>query len=437
MKNTDKQLLKNLNLNKFMKRFLSLALAAGLVLGLQARELVTFPNAANNYQLYPENNLPDVSQAPKGYENFHIEHYGRHGSRWLIGTHRHDGVIRMLEQGDSIGGLTERGRQILEEVRQARKDLTNKEGELSPKGAMQHRGIARRMYRNFPGVFKDGAYVNARSTTIPRCILSMSNAIVELLGNEPGLKVDIDASEADHWYMKNVTDYPAIEAEKEGLKLYKKFHKANSTDGAYLAKLFNKPAEVAEVIDEELMTEYLFDIAANSVSTGEQSDIFDIFSPVELDRIWRNQNAKWYIRSGNTPLTKGLVPLRQRFLLRNFIESADSAIVSKNLSANLRYGHEVIVIPFVCLLELNDYGKVYDNLDYLAENWHSYEIFPMACNVQMVFARPKKKNYTADDVLVKVLLNERPAKLPVPAVNGDYVRWKDLRAYYAKRIGME
>lgn len=421
-----------------LKHILSIAIFTGIALQVQARELVTFPHAANNYQMYPDQDLPDVSQAPKGYENFHIEHYGRHGSRWLIGYKRHDEAIRMFEKGDSVGGLTKRGKEILAELRQTRKELENREGELSPKGAAQHRGIARRMYRNFPGIFKKGTYVDARSTNIPRCILSMSNAVIELLNNEPGLNVDIEASASDHWYMKNVTDTEAIKAEKEGLeKPFKEFHKRNLTDGAYLAKLFKKPAETAEVINEEKLTEYLFDIAGNSVSTGDQSDIFDIFSPEEFDRIWRVQNAKWYICSGNTPLTKGLVPLRQRHLLQNFIESADTAIVSKNKSVNLRFGHEVIVIPFVCLLELNDYGKVYDNLDVLADNWHSYEIFPMACNVQMIFARPKKKNYTADDVLVKVLLNERPATLPVPAVNGDYVRWKDLREHYAKRIGMK
>ena len=87
-------------------------------------------------------------------------------------------------------------------------------------------------------------------------------------------------------------------------------------------------------------------------------------------------------------------------------------------------------------MELNDYGKRHDTLEELADTWRSYEIFPMGCNIQMVFARPaKKKNYTADDVIVKVLLNEHPVKLPVPFVNGDYVSWPALRNYYLEKIG--
>ena len=420
---------------------LSLVAAMGLTFSSEARELVGLPYAANNYQLYPEDNLPDVTKAPKGYDIFHIEHYGRHGSRWLIGYQRHDKVISMLERADTLaGGLTPRGREILAEVKRARKDMQDREGELSDKGAQQHRGIAHRMAKNFPSVFKKGTYVDARSTVVPRCILSMSNAVSQLSAEVPGLIVTkMDASEADAPYMKNVIDKPAIKAESDALAIYfPEFRNRNRTDGAFLSSLFKKPTEAAAVIDEDALADNLFEIAANSVSTGDQSSIMDIFSPEELDRIWRLQNAKWFLRSGNTPLTNGLPPMRQRNLLANIIQSADTAIVSPNRSANLRYGHEVIVIPLVVLLELNDYGKEYTNLDELAENWRSYEIFPMACNVQMVFARPAKaKNFNPDDVLVKVLLNEHPAKLPVPAVDGDYVRWSDLRAHYAKRIGLK
>ena len=42
---------------------------------------------ANYYYAYPypEKQLPKLTPAPKGYEPFHLEHYGRHGSRWHIG----------------------------------------------------------------------------------------------------------------------------------------------------------------------------------------------------------------------------------------------------------------------------------------------------------------------------------------------------------------
>lgn len=422
-----------------LKHILSISLLLSAAVFINARDLVGFPEAANNYREYPENNLPEVGNAPKGYENFHIEHYGRHGSRWLIGTWRHDNAIAWLERCDTLaGGLTPRGREVLEEVKQARRDLKHHEGDLSDKGAAQHRGIARRMAKNFPGVFRKGAYVDARSTMIQRCIISMGNAVTELKGVQPELNLRISASEINDPYMKNVTDKPAIQAENNAQVHVDKYKNENLTDGKFLSILFNNPDEAKLYFDEDLFGFYLYEIASNSVSTGDQSSIAEIFSPEDIDRFWRRMNVQWYIRSGNTPLSGGLVPLRQRHLLRNIIASADTAVVSDNISANLRFGHEVIVIPLVVLMELDDYGKTYTDMNDLADNWLSYNIFPMACNVQMIFARPaKEKKHNPEDVLVKVLLNEKPAKLPVPAVEGDYVRWTDLRKHYIDRFGME
>ena len=40
---------------------------------------------AANHVAYPWNdaNLPRLTPPPAGYEPFYIDHYGRHGSRWL------------------------------------------------------------------------------------------------------------------------------------------------------------------------------------------------------------------------------------------------------------------------------------------------------------------------------------------------------------------
>jgi hypothetical protein len=56
----------------------------------------------------------------------------------------------------------------------------------------------------------------------------------------------------------------------------------------------------------------------------------------------------------------------------------------------------------------------------------------MACNVQLVFYRPKKGKQ--GDILVKALLNEREATLPTKPVEGPYYRWEDLRQYYLDKI---
>ncbi len=58
---------------------------------------------------------------------------------------------------------------------------------------------------------------------------------------------------------------------------------------------------------------------------------------------------------------------------------------------------------------------------------------PMAGNIQMIFYR-KNGSSSPDDVLVKVLLNEREATLPVDSDLKPYYRWSDVRDYYLKKI---
>ena len=122
-------------------------------------------------------------------------------------------------------------------------------------------------------------------------------------------------------------------------------------------------------------------------------------------------------------------------LLKNIIETADTIVDNSKAhtpQATLRFGHEVCVMPLACLLELGNCGAQVENLDTLDNVWRNYRIFPMACNVQLVFYRPKKGK--TGDILVKALLNEREMTLPVQPVSSPYYRWADLRQYYLDKI---
>jgi hypothetical protein len=55
----------------------------------------------------------------------------------------------------------------------------------------------------------------------------------------------------------------------------------------------------------------------------------------------------------------------------------------------------------------------------------------MGGNIQMVHYR---RNPQDNDVLVKVLLNEREAELPVPTDCAPYYHWRDVREYYLKKL---
>ena len=119
------------------------------------------------------------------------------------------------------------------------------------------------------------------------------------------------------------------------------------------------------------------------------------------------------------------------------MRDADHALAHPDVhGASLRFGHESVVLPLVCLMGLDGADYSSTDLETLDRHWLSYKIFPMACNVQMVLYR-----HTAapDDhpVLVKILLNEHEASLPIDAVTGPYYRWADVRDYFINKLSCE
>lgn len=123
------------------------------------------------------------------------------------------------------------------------------------------------------------------------------------------------------------------------------------------------------------------------------------------------------------------MPFTQRNLLRNIIQTADTVTQTQ---ATMRFGHEVCVLPLACLLELDSCAVQVNDLDQLDAHWRNYRIFPMGCNIQLIFYRPAKG--AKGDILVKALLNEREVSLPVKTDRHPYYRWADLRQYYLDKL---
>ena len=394
--------------------------------------------AGSQYLAYPvpEYGIPELSAAPEGYVPFHMEHYGRHGSRWRLNQREYDDAYALLQKAYEDKKLTPRGIEVYELLKQLGNDADGRLGELTPLGHRQHRGIAQRMAANFPEIFTDSTYLDAKSTVVIRCILSMANEVAEFEKMYPNMKTKMDASRTTQKILAyNSTDTVAKRLGDKATIYVDEYVKTLPKPVAFYNKMFNDQQYVNDSIDKRRVFKRIFDVAVNMQSHDEYPSIFDIFTEEELNNEWLARNADWYITSGNTPLTKNRVPYNQRVLLRNIIESADTAMMSPNISANLRFGHESILLPLSVLMELNNAAYETTDLTTLADNWQNYQIFPMGSNIQIVFYRPEGPAvFTDEEILVKVLLNEAEATLPVTPVTGNYYRWKDLRNYYMDKL---
>lgn len=391
--------------------------------------------SGSNHLAYPGPVQDRLTAAPKGYHPFYISHYGRHGSRYLIGRDEYDVPAAVLARADSLGKLTPLGRDVLRRVRLLRAEADGRLGELTPLGAEQHRQIARRMYERFPEVFRGSVTVDAKSTVVIRCILSMENELQELLRLNPDLVIKHDASEHDMYYM-NQSDH-ALSARKtprRALVAWNDFASRHVSRAALMSRLFADSEYVKYEVDTLDLGNRLFKLASNVQSSplGSEMTLYDIFTKDELYNFWLADNASWYIGYGACALNGGTQPFSQRNLLRNIIHEADSCMALERPGATLRFGHETMVLPLVCLLGINGYDLSTACLDSLeSKGWINYKVFPMGANVQLVFYR---RSETDGEVLLKVLLNENEARLPLPSDLAPYYRWNDFKEYYLRKL---
>lgn len=418
-----------------MKRFILLSVVCCLVLGMSAQTakddiFADVRRSAANYYAYPQPNA-ELTAAPTGYKPFYLSHYARHGSRFLINPDDYEKPLKVMCEAGKNGVLTDLGKKtlcVLDSVSRMAKD---RYGELTPLGARQHKGIAERMYNNFPEVFKGEVKVDARSTVVIRCILSMMSECMQLKAMNPKLQFRNDASYHDMYYMNFDDPYVKTLRKVDEVVAAKAAIREEQVHPERLMEaLFTNADYVKWKVDAGRLMTQLFDVAGNMQSLDTDLELYSLFTKDECYDLWQISNKNWYISYGPSPLTKGEIPYMESHLLENILNTADTCVVKKENNVTLRFGHESCLLPLACLLELDDCAYQTENLDKLDDVWRNYQIFPMASNIQFVFFRKKG----SDDILVKVLLNEHEAKLPVKSDIAPYYHWKDVEGYYRNKL---
>ena len=393
-----------------------------------------FLKAGSNYYTY-QGPTKTLTPSPLGYKPFYLSSYARHGSRYLIKPDEYDYPYFVLQKANEAGKLTDLGKKAFKELGYLREDAQDRYGDLTPLGAAQHRQIAQRMYDRFPEVFKGRSVVDAKSTVVIRCILSMQNELLQLAKNNRQLIFNSDASQHDMYYM-NFQDSALYKKRysKKTQEVYKEFCKKYEIHKPAMGKLFNDTVYFNHEVDAFELNKTIFKIASSVQGTEmrELFNLFDIYSPDELYNNWLQANCFWFLSFGCNPYNGAQQPYTQRNLLRRIIEEADSCISRPTPGATLRFGHETIILPLACLLDLNGYGREMTDMEKLdVEGWINFEVFPMAANIQFVFYR---KNKNDRDVIFKVLLNENEATLPLPTDMAPYYHWNDFRDFYLKKL---
>ena len=433
-----------------MKRFFALLLTVAISGFAQ-----DFRQMGSNYYAYP---TPDAkyTKAPAGYKPFYLTHYGRHGSRFHQPADHYHELYNTLAKADSLGKLTDMGKSLLERAKYLDEYAAPRAGDLTQLGVAQHQGIAKRMVKNFPEIFKNEAYVEAYASTSTRCVVSMAAFLEELRAQKPKLDIHQESgkylmafiSPLDFGKIIGESNTPAWQKENE--KLY-----SHVDPTRMMRAIFNDTAYIKKNVNAGELYSRIYEIGNSLQGSPEIEFSFDdLWTAEELAARWRAQNAWWYSVLGNNPFSKKQGLDNARPLLKNVLDVADKVIAAdtaapakadktaaknKKVAATLRFGHDTVIFPFAVLLQLENgsmnTGIETADMENLHKVWRDYEISPMAANVQFVFYKKK-----GSPILVKVMLNEKEQTLPVTCDTATvkncpaapYYRWEDVRAFYSK-----
>ncbi len=413
--------------------FCRLALVSLSLFGQTTREEMfqTPEKTGGVYYAYPTPEAHNNTTPPKGYKPFYISHYGRHGSRYLISDADYTWVLRLFDEAHEAKALTTLGEGVRSRLATVCQGVSKVGGDLTPLGRRQHREIAGRMYDAFPEVFADGDSISARSTVVWRCAMSMVAFGDRLKELNPKLAISYEMSERYMDYLNYHTDESNLFTNgKNGpwAEEYRKFKEEHTNPDRLVASLFSDKNFVRKAVNPSDVMWGLYWIASDMQDMETGISFYDIFQPQELFDLWQCFNYQMYVGNANHAAGNGIVVANAKNLLRNILESADEAIENPKLCATLRFGHDGNLIPLAAILRLDDCNVAVSDPAELYKHWCDFKVSPMAGNVQIVFFN--KKQGTSDDILVKFMLNEKEAKIPVATDSFPFYRWKDVRSYY-------
>lgn len=415
--------------NRFTLKVRLLALllltAACAVAQTTPAEIVENPErAAGIYHSYEY--LPGpAAPVPAGYAPFYISHYSRHGSRYHASASTYTEPLEILRKAAGEGILTPKGREVLAKAEALAAGAEGRYGDLSPRGVAEHRAIAGRMYAAYPAVFSTRkgrvCRIESRSTQVPRCMLSMAAFNERLKELNPAIRITRDASVRDFGYMAYGPSMSASSA--AALKVADSLFGARMNPGRVMKSLFTDLAGVGDPVKLMRQLYILTSVIQDADHLGIEP-FYDIFTDRELYDLWACENVRRYLQMGPSARFGDPIVADAKSLLRNIVETAREVVEGRSdLAASLRFGHDVFVIPLVALLGVEGASARVESLDDVASAWSVEKVSPMAANVQFVFFR----NAKTGDVRVRVLLNERDARLPV--AGGPYYPWKELEQY--------
>lgn len=389
----------------------------------------TISNRAGTSTVY-KYQQQNYTPPPEGFIPFYINHLGRHGSRTHTSETLFPGLASIFNQASEQNLLTAKGEKVKRKIEEINNYMDKRYGDLSLIGAKEQIEIAKRMVGNYPEIFNNtNSKIDAKSTLIPRCILSMSYFCLKLKEVNPFVTISMESSDFNNAYLNYYSkEYREYYDEGPWKELLNNFQNKVLKPDPFISSLFKSDLP-SRLSDKESFMKNLWSAASIMEASGINHSFYDIFTDDEIFILWQIQNLNQYLRKGPSGISNNIALTIAKPMLRNFIETSLSAIENRNISVNLRFAHGESVIPFTALLGIKDASRTESDPSKVYQVWNDYKVAPMSANIQWIFY----KNIQ-EEILVKILHNEREVCIPVKTNIAPYYKWEDVFKYYSSLL---
>lgn len=357
-----------------------------------------------------------------------INHVGRHGSRFPASATNCLTLQRALMHADSIGSITPLGRQLLALTEFAITQSNGRWGALDSLGMAEQRGLAARMFSNYPMLLNSGE-VKAISSYSPRCLMSMYSFTHQLSRMNNKLEISAVSGRELSPLMRPFDvdqDYLDFRKNKDAMKPYDDFMR-QTIPVEPLKRILGEKYPYDNIDAQSLaLVEYY--VIAGMSAMQVQCNASDYFSTDEYNRLWACFNLRQYLQRTSTTVSTIPADIASPLLL-DIIKQAEDVVNGKSsLKAMLRFGHAETLMPLLSLMRLDGCYYKTNYFDTVAKNWQDFNVVPMSANLQIILFKNAKGKY-----YVRVDHNETPVSL-LPGKSDIYIPWETAREYLMRCI---
>ena len=195
------------------------------------------------------------------------------------------------------------------------------------------------MYAAYPEIFRRHPRIEAYSTVVPRCIMSMAAFCEGLKEADPSLEIFTETSSVNMYYLNpHSTGNPAGTAEDFRYKSadapwrpeWRRFCEERIDVETILARLFTDTAYARSICDPLKFEQDLFSVAAHMQCTDLDESFYDLFTFDELCRFWECDNYTYYVEKGPDPRNRGRGTALAETLLDDIVSRAGEDMAQAN-----------------------------------------------------------------------------------------------------------